>query len=271
MRIQMQRSVGRLAAVIGLVALHAVGAPNFMIAYCDGSWATDLKAKLAGTGLMNATDISLFDCAAATPTLAQLQANRGVVVFGNGNPLSAASLGDNLASYVDSGGVVVNMVFGYASNYIAGRWATGVYSGFPDMGYLGLSKTSDNLGTINNPGVWPADRLFLGVKTLTMGNYNGNGSLFIHNFTSTTAGSQLVGSWASGKELTALNATHLPGYVVSLNLVVPSSDARPDFGWWASTDGARLVANSLLFLPEPASLTVLAAGASLLSLRRKRA
>lgn len=83
----------------------------------------------------------------------------------------------------------------------------------------------------------------------------------------TAAGSTLVASWASGRELLGLNTAHA-GYVIGLNMVVPSSDNRNDFGWRANTDGGRLVANSLLMLPEPGSLLILAAGAGGLLRRR---
>lgn len=98
--------ISRWLAGLWLAGAWLACADSFMFVHTTnaGGWATDLRAKVAATGLISAGDISLFNSNAATPTLAQLQANRAVMVCGNETPANASLLGDTLADYVDRGG-----------------------------------------------------------------------------------------------------------------------------------------------------------------------
>ena len=78
--------------------------------------------------------VDLFDASAGTPSLTQLQQYDIVMPFSNNRFNNAALLGDNLADYVDGGGVVVQAANGFvgpgAPNGINGRWVTGNYNPF---------------------------------------------------------------------------------------------------------------------------------------------
>ena len=78
------------------------------------------------------TAVDLFDGQAGTPTLGQLQQYQIVVPYSNFPFLDADTLGNNLADYVDGGGVVVQYGFshfGPGQPYgINGRWVSGNYN-----------------------------------------------------------------------------------------------------------------------------------------------
>ena len=77
-----------------------------LIVYADSDGPpTDLASQiLAEPGVAT---VDLFDALAGTPTLAQLQQYDIVVPFSNSPFLDSDTLGNNLADYVDGGGIVV--------------------------------------------------------------------------------------------------------------------------------------------------------------------
>ncbi len=102
-----------------------------LIAYSDieGPPATLQSQILAEPGV---TGVDLFDASSATPTLAQLQPYNIVVAFSN-NPYSdAVAMGNVLADYADTGGVVVGLNFDWFGPPFGldGRWITGGYTPF---------------------------------------------------------------------------------------------------------------------------------------------
>ena len=76
--------------------------------------------------------VDLFDARVGTPTLAQLQQYDIVMPFSNGPFADDITLGDNLADYVDGGGVVVQCAMSFmgpnARGGVNGRWVTGNYN-----------------------------------------------------------------------------------------------------------------------------------------------
>ena len=73
------------------------------------------------------------------------------------------------------------------------------------------------------------------------------------------AGASVVAYWTNDKPLLGYRTDH-KGIVVGLNMFPVSGDVQAGL-WDSSTDGARLMANSLAFaageLPEPGSLALL--------------
>ena len=88
------------------------GAYHILLVYADSTGApAQLQAALqAQPGV---TGVDLFDANAGTPTLAQLQAYQVVAAMSNSPFADATALGDNLADYVDGGGVAVQLGFSF--------------------------------------------------------------------------------------------------------------------------------------------------------------
>ncbi len=104
---------------------------HVLIAYSDTSSAAgQLQSQILAEPGVAAVD--LFDAQAGTPTLAQLQQYQIVVPFSNFPLLDPDTLGNNLADYVDGGGVVVQYGFshyGPGQPYgFNGRWVSGNYN-----------------------------------------------------------------------------------------------------------------------------------------------
>ena len=122
---------------------------HVLIAYSDTAAPTQLQSEiLAEPGV---TAVDLFDAQAGTPTLAQLQQYQIVVPYSNFPFLDADTLGNNLADYVDGGGVVVQYGFshyGPGQPYgINGRWASGNYNPYSYSTNIQFNPFS--LGTFN--------------------------------------------------------------------------------------------------------------------------
>ena len=107
--------VGGGAASGGSTAVESVGGcctPSFrvLIAYADiGGPPTTLQNQiLAEPGV---TAVDLFDAFSGTPTLAQLQQYNIVCAFSNNAYSNAVAMGNVLADYADTGGIVVGLNF----------------------------------------------------------------------------------------------------------------------------------------------------------------
>ena len=104
---------------------------NVLIAYADSDGPpSQLQSEIQAEP--NVASVVLFDAANGTPTLAQLQQYQIVVPFSNSPFLDGDTLGNNLADYVDGGGVVVQYGFshyGPGQPYgVNGRWVSGNYN-----------------------------------------------------------------------------------------------------------------------------------------------
>src|SRR5262245_32781686 len=111
----------------------------------------------------NVISVDLFDALSGTPTLAQLQQYQIVVPFSNSAFLDPDTLGNNVADYVDGGGIVVQYGFshygpgqGFGLN---GRWFSGNYNPYDYS--TNLQFAAFTLGTHN-----PGHPLMAGVTTL---------------------------------------------------------------------------------------------------------
>ena len=139
-----------------------------LIVYSDTLPPIQLQSQiLAEPGV---TTVDLFNAASGTPTLGQLQQYQIVVPLSNiGAPpgfQDSIKLGNNLADYVDRGGVVVQYGFTFYGpsqpHGVNGRWVTGNYNpynystNFLDRGFT--------LGTFN-----AGHPLMAGVTTLNSG------------------------------------------------------------------------------------------------------
>ncbi|MGE3853974.1 MAG: Ig domain-containing protein, partial [Planctomycetota bacterium] len=107
-----------------LMPSQADAQPNVLLACSDSSGGpAALKTALDATGLLGTVDI--VDTSSTTPTVATLQGYDCVLVYSNNIPLSAATMGSNLAAYCDAGGGVVEMSGTSLTTYgLTGNWTT---------------------------------------------------------------------------------------------------------------------------------------------------
>jgi hypothetical protein len=119
-----------------------------LIAYADiGGPPSTLQSQiLAESGV---TAVDLFDAFSGTPTLAQLQQYNIVVAFSDNAYNDAVAMGNVLADYADTGGIVVGLNFDwYGPPFgLGGRWMTGGYTPFNSPAPTNF--TSSCLGTYN--------------------------------------------------------------------------------------------------------------------------
>ena len=146
-----------------------------LIVYADSEGQpTDLQSQiLAEPGV---TAVDLFDATAGTPTLAQLQQYDIVVPFSNSSFLDSDTLGNNLADYVDGGGIVVQYGF---SHYgpgqpfgVNGRWLTDNYNPYSystNLAFGAFTLGAFNAGHPLMAGVTTLNSDFQNVVTLAAG------------------------------------------------------------------------------------------------------
>jgi len=207
--------------------------PAIALVQADSSFVADVHTKLVATGQFSTVDV--IDAGSVTPTVAQLQAYRSILVWSNGSFADSTTLGNNIDTYLRGGGGVVIAVFANTDPGIIdlrGAFATNVDS---PMTVAPQSQGVElTLGTIHVPG----SPLLAGVTSFDGGtsSYHDPGTL--------TPGAVDIADWSNG---TPLVATKLINnfLVVALNFFPPSSDARSDF-WKSSTNGTQLMVNALL-------------------------
>ena len=135
---------------------------HVLIVYADTAGApSQLQSEIQAEP--NVVSVDVFDATSGTPTLAQLQQYQIVVPFSNSPFLDGDTLGNNLADYVDGGGIVVQYGF---SSYgpglpygVNGRWVSGNYNPYDYS--TNLEANAFTLGTHN-----AGHPLMAGVTTL---------------------------------------------------------------------------------------------------------
>ena len=120
----------------------------------------------------NVTAVDLFDASNATPTLGQLQQYDIVVPFSDLAFFDADTLGNNLADYVDGGGIVVQYGFAHAGPGdpagINGRWLTDGYNPYDyseDLEVNPFSLGAFNAGHPLMAGVTVLNSIFANIVT----------------------------------------------------------------------------------------------------------
>lgn len=261
----MKRSVKVLCCALALLlvlgAAHAQAARVAIAAAASASFPsdpryTDPQTLIMGTGLFTAVD--LINVTTSTPTLAELQQYDAVMTWSNVNYANAAAFGDVLADYVDAGGGVVVAVYANSttntSRYLGGRWITGGYEVIPSAG--GTTSGASNLGSV----LVPNHPIMQGV------NAHSASSAARPTTTALAFGATKIAEWADGKTFVAVGAN---SHRVDLGFYPPSSNVTSTYWNPATSDGARLMANALLYsIPEPATISLLGVGL-LLALRRR--
>ncbi len=206
----------------GVVGIYGAAISGFL---------TDVQSKINGTGLFTRVDI--HDAGAYTPSQGELQQYSAVFVFSDLGFSDSTLMGDVLANYADAGRGVVVAAFSYLTGWpceLKGRIISG--------GYLPFTTGSYTFGTpltlISDAGTHP---ILAGVSSFD------GGSSSYHNVITLTASATQVAHWSNDVPLVATKKP-TTGKIVGLNFFPPSSDAQADC-WAATTDGARLMGNSL--------------------------
>ena len=137
-----------------------------LIVYADTDLPTQLQSEILAEP--NVTAVDLFDGGVGTPDLGLLQQYNIVVPFTNFPFADADTMGNNLADYVDGGGIVVQYGFSHYDGVfgIFGRWLTDNYNPYDYSQNLLFGAFT--LGTFN-----AAHPLMAGVTALNSDFQNG--------------------------------------------------------------------------------------------------
>lgn len=247
------------ALLVGLLSIPSAPArAQFEVLYLNynGGGISVLNDLLTGDARFNLAGSA---ARSDTPALADLLPYDVVLFATDAGP--TAGVLDVLADYVDAGGAVVFSTFTgqTASSGTTGRILTSGYN--PLTGPTFDAYNAQTLGTFN-----AAHPIFAGVTTLSSSRYNGD-------WTGVDAGASLIGSWATGLPLVAVNgAGNVAGVTLYPNVVNhgnATGDYRPLFAnTLAFVAGAGVTAAA----PEPGTLAL--AGFALLPIaavaRRRR-
>lgn len=202
---------------------------------------TDPRNKLGGTGYFGAID--LFDAAIATPTLAELQKYDIVFSWNNVDYDDPVAMGNVLADYTDWGGGVVLAAFattggGGLVQPLQGRWETGGYRLMDPLAGM-TSNSLATLGTVQYP-----NHAIMNM----VASFDGGALSFRPTSTALPANAVLVAQWSDGKPLIVTSVTRHNR--CDLGMYPPSSFVVSGF-WQENTDGARIMANALLYTARP--------------------
>jgi hypothetical protein len=196
----------------------------------------DVKTKLEATGRLEQVDV--FDARTGTPSLAQLLNYDAVMTWPDDFYQDPVALGNVLADYVDLGHGVVQTMFSFdpdmAGLRLGGRWESG--------GYQVFANGPADLGNLSLVADLPQHPILDGVSNVVL-SFG-----FFETGMQVASCAEVVAHWSSGDPLVAWCAgpQSQHGRVVALNMYPPSTDAYP-FAWDASTQGALLMANTLVF------------------------
>lgn len=223
---------GALAQVVTVMgATDILGANN------------EVREQLLCTGEFER--VRLWDLNNATPTLQDLQQSHAVLLFADRAPQSPSLLGDALAEFSLLGGGVV---------LAAGSFSDGI-------GITGRFEAEGFFPMVSGPVVAAGGNLALAPRSGFQwlpgrdGHFTTNG---LNQFDGGVGSFQVQTAAAPGTEVPAQWSNAVPGVVlreppdiaegrVAVVNIWPPSDALDPLSWDADTDGARLMANALLW------------------------
>ena len=200
----------------------------------------DVYNKISNIGVFEEVDV--VDLSQGEPALSTLLNYDAVLVWGHDGNLGSV-FGDALANYIDEGGGVVNALFSTA--YSNSNRSQGIRGRFQSDKYFLIESTSQgsNSGFIK---VLPNHEILEGVNNFTPSSFSSSGSSVINNST-------VVATWSDGAPLIVFNDNiGLSGARrVDLDFFPPSSDVGRSAFWNSSTDGLKILTNSLEYVGNP--------------------
>ncbi len=225
-------SLWRAFDVCDAARVAVYGAPS------TPSWNTDVQTKIIAAGLTPQVDAVLVSSGNPVPALADFRKYEAVLVYSDSPFNDPTNIGNALASYVDLGGGVAVATFAFSTTFdpLGGRLATNGYLAFTTAGGGTIGSSLTLVKDI------PAHPLLDNISS-----FNGGSSSY-HNSSITNTPSAVIAAHWSGDNQPLVGGKDIPpgGRTAGLNFYPPSSDARSDF-WVAGTDGARLMANALVW------------------------
>jgi hypothetical protein len=208
------------------------------------SSGTDLQGKLSALGQFSSVTYTNMS---PLPTVAAMQAFDAIVAYTFISP--PTGFGDNLKTYLESGGGVVICDYSSAE---AGFSIGGAYQ----TTYLLMTPstfltTAVNFGT-GTPGTIldPTSPLMAGL--VNVGIKTSGQHMSVSNVPK--AGTTIVAQWSDGAPAVMWNTIN--GHKVAELNMYGTSTTSSSSGWDATTDGAKLIANALNFVLPPSVLVV---------------
>ena len=243
------RAVSLMMVLVPSGAVMAQVGPKVLVIGSDNvNRGQDVQTKLIATGLFSQVDVFVQPNGAGNtpgPPLSLLQGYNAVMYWTN--YASFVGMGTVLAQYADGGGGVVLGVLANTTtdpvddafnNSFYQALNPGTYSGAPG----GVAMT---LGTVS----LPTHPIMNGVRT-----FNG-GSASLYGAGATVAqGAYLIASWSNGTPLIVARenvGAKRGARRVDLNFFPPSNNSDYNPGWLSTTDGAKIMANALLWAVGP--------------------
>ncbi|MBN8598752.1 MAG: hypothetical protein J0L78_13860 [Planctomycetes bacterium] len=220
-------------------ALAFVSRPRILVIASDLPVSVqDVQTKISATGVFSRVDT--FNSEFSTPTLEQLRKYDAVLVWCASSFANPFAIGNVLADYVDAGGGVV---FGNRRPFFdpvrrpGGRWISDGYEIIPED--VDSTFGTATLGTV----VYSGHPIMNGVAT-----FNGGSVSARPTKTTVNPGGLIVAKWSDSKTLAAVSTKWKNR--VDLGFYLPSNNASSGL-WLPSTDGAKLMINSLLYTIKP--------------------
>ena len=222
----------------------------------------NLKTKLLNTNKFNSVDI--FDAKTGTPTLSNLLNYDAVLITSDLSYADPVSLGNVIADYIDAGGGVVNSLYSENSprEWIVPGWGDvginlDLSSRFYTKNYNLFSIQPYTWGSPQNLGfkkIISSHPILNGVNTFS----GGEASYTSDGIPTLTSGSSVIASWSNDWPLVIVNddigSSHVKRVDLNFYAIVISDGIDRSLsgwfngGWDASSDGALLIANSLLYV-----------------------
>jgi hypothetical protein len=204
------------------------------------SGGTDLQSKLTATAQFSQVDYT--NCSSPTvPSVAAMSAYDALVIYTYNTVV--AGFGDNLKTYLESGGGVV--VMDYNTQETGSYLLKGAYEGLYTLMPAGsfISPPVD-LGATAGTILDPNSPLLAGVNVVRLPS---GGK---HMKAVPVAGTTVVANWSDGAPAVMWNTIN--GHRVAEINMFGTSSTLSGSGWDSTTDGARLIANALRFtIPGP--------------------
>jgi hypothetical protein len=229
--------VAAVAASLMLWASHAqasAGAYNVLLAEVYEVGAKRLQSQVKA--FPDVAKVDLVNTGERTPSAAELRAYDVVVSIGDSEYLDYEAWGESLASYVDSGGIVVQSAYdtwddsGEAGP--GGRFASGGYAPF---------IPGDNVNDPTTLGAFDASSpLMQGIApgSLTTATYN--------TLNAPAPGASVVASWADGRP-----AVGVKGRVVAITAFIGDDYDSPGEPAWTGNYGQLVINAARAFTPQP--------------------